>query len=316
MGERLEIASTHADCLKVYLTRFEYHWKWSKFGGSNYMNLLERVLTLLRANLNSMAEKSDDPEKTLRQLQQDMRNQLVQVKTQVATAIAEVMKLQKRTQERQVEASSWLKKAEQAVQQQKEQAARDYLSHYNDLNRQAVRYEQQQKEQEQFVATMRGILRQLETKIGEVDTTIELLAARKRTALLQQRVYDTLSKSSSPKDKERANRVQDALLDIEARTRALAELQERDTDAQLAHLSQEQLIDEQLHALKDQRTAQPLLPPGDAEAAKLVPPRPAQTEPSRKQQKRLTSPETTPAQVAPGEAQDLDLEKLRRLMER
>ena len=281
------------------------------------MNLLERVLTLLRANLNSMAEKSDDPEKMLRQLQLDMRNQLVQVKTQVATAIAEVMKIQKRAKERQVEASSWLKKAEQAVRQQNEQAARGYLSHYNDLNHQAVRYEQQQKEQEQFVATMRGILRQLETKISEVDTTIELLAARKRTALLQQRVYDTLSKSGSPKEKERASRAQDALLDIEARARALAELQERDTDVQLAHLSQEQLIEEQLHTLKNPRQPQALLPPGDAEASKLVPPVPAQTEPARKRPARQASSETAPVQAAPGgEVQDLDLEKLKRLMER
>ena len=57
--------------------------------GGSLMNLLERVLTLLGANLNSMIEKADDPEKVLRQLQLDMRNQLVQVKTQVATAIAE-----------------------------------------------------------------------------------------------------------------------------------------------------------------------------------------------------------------------------------
>ena len=62
------------------------------------MNLLERVLTLLRANLNSVVEKADDPEKALRQLQLDMRNQLVQVKTQVATTIAESRRIQKRSQ--------------------------------------------------------------------------------------------------------------------------------------------------------------------------------------------------------------------------
>src|SRR5216683_1487967 len=197
------------------------------------MNLLERVLTLLRANLNTMAEKSDDPEKTLRQLQQDMRNQLVQVKTQVATAISEEMKLQKRSKEFQAEANLWLKRAEQAVQQNNENAARDYLARYNDLVRQAQRYTQQLKEHERLVATMRGILRQLEAKISEVDTTIELLAARKRSALLQQRVYDTLSKSGSPKDKERADRAQDKLLEVEARARALADLQERDFEAQL-----------------------------------------------------------------------------------
>ena len=72
------------------------------------MNLLERVLTLLRANLDMMAEKAEEPEKVLRQLQLDMRNQLVQVKTQVATAIAEEMKLQKRSKEKQGEANVWL----------------------------------------------------------------------------------------------------------------------------------------------------------------------------------------------------------------
>jgi phage shock protein A len=215
------------------------------------MNLLERVLTLLRANLNTVAEKSEDPEKMLRQLQLDMHNQLVQVKTQVATAIAEGMKLQKRSTEKQSEASQWLKKAEQAIQQNNENAARDFLSHYNGMARQAQRYQQQQKEQEQLVTTMRGILRQLEAKISEVDTTIELLAARKRNALLQQRVYDTLSKSGSSKDKERALRAQDTLIEIEARARALTDLQERDIDSQLEQFSQEKQLEEQLEQLKE-----------------------------------------------------------------
>ncbi len=280
------------------------------------MNLLERVLTLLRANLNTMAEKSEDPEKMLRQLQLDMRNQLVQVKTQVATIIAEVMKLQKRNKERQVEASSWLKKAEQAIQQNNESAARDFLSRYNDLNRQAQRYQQQQKEQEQLVATMRGILRQLEAKITEVDTTIELLAARKRTALLQQRIYDTLSKSGSPKDKEHASRAQDALLDIEARARALADLQQQDLGMQLEQLSQEQLIDEQLQQLKDQQHAKPLLPPGKPHTSELVQPVPKQNEPARKRPTSQASPDNLTAILLTGENQDLDLEKLKRLMEK
>jgi|SRR5579885_2866955 len=282
------------------------------------MNLLERVLTLLRANLNTMAEKSEDPEKTLRQLQLDMRNQLVQVKTQVATAIAESMKLQKRNKELQTEAGLWLKKAEQAIQQDNENAARDFLSRYNDLNRQARRYQQQQKEQEQLVSTMRGILRQLEAKITEVDTTIELLAARKRSALLQQRVYDTLSKSGTPKDKERASRAQDALLEVEARARALADLQQRELDIQLEQLSREQLLDEQVRQLKrkkSQKQEKPLLPDGKPHLADLVPPVPANGEPSSKRPAASTS---TPASSSiPDETgQDLDLEALRRLMDK
>lgn len=285
------------------------------------MNLLERVLTLLRANLNAVAEKSDDPKKTLQQLQLDMRNQLVQVKTQVATAIAEERKLGKRSEEFQAEARLWLKKAEQAIQQNNENAARDFLSRYNDLCRQARRYAQQQKEQEQIVSTMRGVLRQLEAKISEVDTTIELLVARERSALLQQRVYDTLSKSGSVKDKERASRAQDTLLEVEARARALADLQQRDLDTQLAQLSQEQLIEKQLQQLKQKKgrkQERPLLPSGEAHPAGLVSPPPADREPSRKRPASQANGHDL-ASVSPGvvpeDGQEIDLEKLKHLMD-
>jgi|SRR5579875_156443 phage shock protein A len=290
-------------------------------GGMVLMNLLERVLTLLQANLNSMAEKSDDPEKTLRQLQLDMRNQLVQVKTQVATALAEEKKLERRSKEFLTEAGQWLKKAEQAVQQNNENAARDFLARYNDLSRQAQRYQQQQKEQEQLVSTMRGILRQLEAKISEVDTTIELLVARKRSALLQQRIYDALGKSSSPKDQERARRAQDTLMEVEARARALADLQQRDLDNQLAQLSQEQQIEEQLQQLKrkkGQQQEKPLLPTGEPQPSNLTSPVPENNEPARTHPtNHAPSDDPAPASSnAPfGKDSDPNLEKLRRLME-
>ena len=109
------------------------------------MNLLERVLTLVRANLNTMVEKADDPEKVLKQLQLDMHNQLVQVKTQVATAIAESHKLQNRSKEKTAEAEVWMRKAEQAIQQNNDEAARTALLHYNDIIKLAQRYQHQQE---------------------------------------------------------------------------------------------------------------------------------------------------------------------------
>src|SRR5438132_14406479 len=99
------------------------------------MNLLERVLTLLRANLNSLVEKADDPEEVLRQLELDMRNQLMQVKTQVATAIAESRKLQSSSKEKKAEAEKWQTRAEQAIQQDNDAAARAALTRYNELIR-------------------------------------------------------------------------------------------------------------------------------------------------------------------------------------
>ena len=63
------------------------------------MALLERVATLVRANLNDLVDKAEDPEKMLKQVTLDMENQLLQVKTQVAIAIADEHLLAKKQKE-------------------------------------------------------------------------------------------------------------------------------------------------------------------------------------------------------------------------
>lgn len=288
------------------------------------MNLLERVLTLLRANLTTVVEKSDDPEKVLRQLQLDMRNQLVQVKTQVATAIAESHKLRNRSKEKTAEAELWLRKAEQAIQQNNDDVARSALSRYNDTLKLAQRYQQQQKEHEQLVTTMRDALRQLEAKISEVETTIELLAARKRNAMIQQRVFDALNKTGGQTDRERTSRAQDAVLEAEARARALADLHKRDLDNQLEQLTAEQIVEQQLSELKARKrparkAETPLLQEGKPHLSPLVPPQPQEGSPARSRAARDQEP--SPAQPPPTQPtpaskdEEAAIEHLKKLLE-
>ncbi len=284
------------------------------------MNLLERVLTLLGANLNTMIEKADDPEQVLRQLQLDMRNQLVQVKTQVATAIAESHKLRQRSKEKMVEAETWLRNAEQAIQQNNDAAARTALTRYNDILKQAKRYEQLQKEQEQLVVTMRGALRQLEAKISEVETTIELLVTRKRNALLQQRVYDTLNKTGGLKENERAARAQDAVLEAEARARALADLHSRDLSVQLDQMSEEQIIERQMRDLKAKNKPArdvPLLQAGKPNPSPLIPPVPQADGSVRKVVESSRTAENTVQKAGGAEtpAKEVDLTELKKLFD-
>src|SRR6266702_7889446 len=284
------------------------------------MNLLERVLTLLRANLNAVVEKADDPEKTLRQLQLDMRNQLVQVKTQVATAISESRKLQSRAKEMKVEADNWYKKAEHAIQLNNDPAARDALTRRNDLLKLSQRYHQQQQEQEQLVTTMRSALRQLEAKISEVETTIELLVARKRSALLQQRVYDTLNKTGGLKENERAARAQDAVLEAEARARALADLHGRDLSVQLVQMSEEQIIERQMRDLKAKNKPArdvPLLQEGKPNPSPLIPLVPQADGPVRKVVESSRTAENTVQKAGGAEnpAKEVDLTELKKLFD-
>ena len=88
------------------------------------MALLERVSALIRANLNDLIDRAEDPQKMLKQVILDMQNQLLQVKTQVAIAIADEHLLQKRKQEHLDKHGEWMRKAELAVDKKQDDLAR------------------------------------------------------------------------------------------------------------------------------------------------------------------------------------------------
>ena len=88
------------------------------------MALLERVSTLVRANLNDLIDKAEDPEKMIKQVILDMQNQLLQVKTQVAIAIADQHVLEKKHQENEEKTAEWVRKAEMAVDKKQDDLAR------------------------------------------------------------------------------------------------------------------------------------------------------------------------------------------------
>jgi len=170
------------------------------------------------------------------------------------------------------------------------------------------------------VITMRGALRQLEAKISEVETTIELLVTRKRNALLQQRVYDTLNKTGGLKENERAARAQDAVLEAEARARALADLHGRDLSVQLDQMSEEQIIERQMRDLKAKNKPArdvPLLQEGKPNPSPLIPPAPQANDPVRKVVESSRTAENTMQKAGGAEtpAKELDWTELKKLFD-
>src|SRR3954454_20400256 len=94
------------------------------------MAILERVSTLLRANLNDLIDRTEDPEKMIKQVILDMENQLLQVKTQVAISMAADHLLQNKNTEQQDLAAEWMRKPEMAVDKNQDDLARAALERY------------------------------------------------------------------------------------------------------------------------------------------------------------------------------------------
>ena len=146
------------------------------------MALLERVGTLLRANINDLIEKAEDPEKLAKQLVLDMENQLLQVKTQVAIAIADQHLLQKKLKEHEDAMHQWNRKAELAVQKQQDDLARAALARGLSSQQLAASFAQQLEDQRAETETLRNAFGRLQQKLSETRSTCEMLIAQHRRA--------------------------------------------------------------------------------------------------------------------------------------
>jgi phage shock protein A len=146
------------------------------------MPLLERVGTLLRSNLNDLIERAEDPEKLCKQLVLDMENQLIQVKTQVAMAIADQHLLNKKRKEHEDATSEWRRKAELAVEKQKDDLARAALERSLQNEQLATAFAQQIEDQAAETELLRNAYQRLERKLTETRSECEILIAQSRRA--------------------------------------------------------------------------------------------------------------------------------------
>ena len=146
------------------------------------MALLERVSTLLRANLNDLIEKAEDPERLLKQIVLDMENQLLQVKTQVAIAIADQHLLDKKRVEHADQAAEWRRKAELAVQKGHDDLARAALERALSHDQLVAGFTEQAADQKQEADNLRQALRKLDQKLNETRARCEMLVAEHRRA--------------------------------------------------------------------------------------------------------------------------------------
>jgi phage shock protein A len=146
------------------------------------MALLERVSTLLRANLNDLVEKAEDPERLLKQIVLDMENQLLQVKTQVAIAIADQHVLDKKRAEHEEQAAEWRRKAELAVQKGHDDLARAALERALSHDELVKGFTTQAEDQKHEADNLRQALRKLDQKLSETRAHCEMLVAEHRRA--------------------------------------------------------------------------------------------------------------------------------------
>ena len=146
------------------------------------MALMERITTLLRANLNDLIERAEDPEKLLKQLVLDMENQLLQLKTQVAMALADQHLLERKVREQEAGTAEWHRKAELAVSKGEDTLARAALERAITGERTLAAFRAQVSDQAAESESLRNTYTRLGSKLAETQAQCALLLARHRSA--------------------------------------------------------------------------------------------------------------------------------------
>ena len=231
------------------------------------MGLLDRVSTLVRANLNDLLDRAEDPEKVIKQLLIDMNNQLIQVKTQVAAAIADEKRLQARYQESQRTADDWHRKAELAIDKGEDDLAKQALQRYNMYSQTATGLQEQSQAQSAQVQVLKDGLRQLQAKIEEAEAKKELLIARSRSAKAQEQMHRTLGSIQTVGGVSQFERMERRVEEQEARAQAYTDLSTDSLDQKFAALETESEVDRQLRELKERRQ-QSQLPSGERDTSR------------------------------------------------
>lgn len=215
------------------------------------MSILDRLSRLLRANINDLISKAEDPEKIIDQALRDMRSAYGEARSEVAGAMAQAAKLEREANTNSTLAQQYESKAEEALRGGSEDLAREALRRAQNHKDLAKGFDEQRTIQQSTIDQLKTQLRALEAKIDEMQSKQSLLAARQKTA----QAGATLDRVSGF---DKAGGAMDAFKDMEQRVagmedhnQAMGELRkEKDFDAQLADLGRDKDVDDALAALK------------------------------------------------------------------
>lgn len=215
------------------------------------MSILDRLSRLLRANVNDMISKAEDPGKIIDQALRDMRAAYADARSEVAEAMAQAAKLERESGTNGKLAAEYEKKAEEALRGGSEDLAREALRRAQNHKDLVKGFDEQRSVQQSTVDQLKTQLRALEAKIDEMESRKTLLAARQKTAQAGATLDRVSGFSKAGGAMDAFEEMERKVAGMEDRNQAMGELRkERDFDEQLKDLGRDKDVDDALAALK------------------------------------------------------------------
>jgi phage shock protein A len=199
------------------------------------MGIFARLSALIKANINDLIDKAEDPIKMLDQAVIDMANQLIEAKKQVAVAIADEKRLAKQAEGEQAKAAEWERRAMMAVRAGDDSLAMEALQRKKEHEQLAATFKDQWSKQKKQVDQLKMALRLLNNKIEEAKRKKQVLKAQWARAEATKHIQKTLNDLQDNTGQTAFARAEQKVLQAEAEAEAATELAEEHTGDHLEH---------------------------------------------------------------------------------
>ncbi|MDD3902484.1 MAG: PspA/IM30 family protein [Sphaerochaeta sp.] len=160
------------------------------------MGVFSRFLDIVNANINSLLDKAEDPEKMIKLMMQEMEDTLIELKSSCAAKMASRAKTDRTYKEAESAVNRWQSRAQLAISKGREDLAREALLE----KKQAKATMEQLKDElvyaDEIIKTSKSEINQIEDKLAVVKQKYQMMVERAKRATEEQAAQETLKRAA------------------------------------------------------------------------------------------------------------------------